>query len=72
LVTTVTPGPLTDQERAEIARRRERRARQAAQHKRERGEGLLASLFERSADTHAAMARLAEGSIVDRIATPTR
>jgi hypothetical protein len=73
LVTTVTPGPLTDQQRAENARRRERRAREAARHKRECGEELLASLFERSADAHAALARLAEGSASGTsITAPTR
>jgi hypothetical protein len=64
MVITVTRDPQYEQERAENARRRERRARETAQHKRESGEALLASLFERSADAQAAIARLAEGSVV--------
>ncbi len=60
----MAPGPQTTQERAEAARRREQRARDRAKDKRERGEHLLACLFERSADAHAATARIAEALIL--------
>jgi hypothetical protein len=59
------PPPLSATQRAADARRREQRCRKNASDKRERGETLLASLFERSADAQAALARLAEGLIVD-------
>jgi hypothetical protein len=52
--------PQTAHERAEAARRREKRFRDRAKDKRDRGERLLAFLFERSADAQAATARLAE------------
>jgi hypothetical protein len=62
---TVAPRPQTAQERADDARRRERRARETARGKRDRGETLLACLFERSADAQAAVARLAEALVID-------
>jgi hypothetical protein len=65
LPTTVTPSPQTANQRAADARRREQRSRQTARDKRDRGESLLACLFDRSADAQAAIARLAEGMIVD-------
>lgn len=55
----------TPQERAEAARRREKRSRDRAKDKRDRGERLLAYLFERSADAQAATARIAEAPILD-------
>jgi hypothetical protein len=65
LPTTVAPSPQTANQRAADARRREQRSRQTARDKRDRGESLLACLFDRSADAQAAIARLAEGMIVD-------
>jgi len=57
--------PRTPQERAEAARRREKRFRDSAKDKRDRGERLLARLFERSADAQAATARIVEKLIRD-------
>jgi hypothetical protein len=66
LPTTVTPPPpQTRAQRVADARRREQRFRKNASDKRERGETLLACLFERSADAQAALARLAEGVVGD-------
>jgi len=65
LPTTVAPPPPTAKQRAADARRREQRSRQTARDKRDRGESLLACLFERAADAQAATARLAERMIVD-------
>jgi len=62
---TVPALPQTAQERAEAARRREKRFRGRAKDKRDRGEWLLAFLFERSADAQAATARIAEELIRD-------
>jgi hypothetical protein len=62
---TMTPTAHSPDQRAADARRRERRSRASAREKRDRGEGLLACLFERSADRQAALARLAEGVIGD-------
>jgi hypothetical protein len=59
------PPAQTPRERAEDARRRERRSRETARDNRDRGAGLLACLFERSADAQAAIARLAEALIID-------
>jgi hypothetical protein len=61
-------------QRAADARRREQRSRQTARDKRDRGESLLACLFDRAADAQAAIARLAEGMIVDdqRLGTPRK
>jgi hypothetical protein len=55
----------TAQQRAEVARRREKRFRDRAKDKRDRGERLLARLFERSADAQAATARIVEKLIRD-------
>jgi hypothetical protein len=55
----------TAQERAEAARRREKRFRDKAKDKRDRGELLLALLFERSAEAQAATARIVEKLIRD-------
>ena len=62
---TVPALPQTAQERAEAACRREKRFRGRAKDKRDRGERLLAFLFERSADAQAATARIAEELIRD-------
>ena len=65
VATIVTLTPQTVNQRAADARRREQRSRQTARDKRDRGESLLACLFDRAADAQAAIARLAEGMIVD-------
>jgi hypothetical protein len=66
---TVAALPQTAQQRAEAARRREKRFRDRAKDKRDRGERLLAFLFERSADAQAANAGIAEELILDEHAT---
>ena len=65
LPSTVTPPLQTANQRAADARRREQRSRQTARDKRDRGESLLACLYDRAADAQAAIAQLAEGMIVD-------
>jgi hypothetical protein len=66
LPSTVTPAPAQNAiERVADARRREQRFRKNARDKRDRGETLLASLFDRSADAQAALALLAEGLVDD-------
>lgn len=65
LLTTVTSSLQTVNQRALDARRSEHRLRQTGQGKRDRGESLLAGLFDRAADAQAAIARLAEGMVVD-------
>ena len=65
VASTVTAPRQTVHQRAADARRREQRSRQTARDKRDRGESLLACLFDRAADAQAAIARLAEGMAVD-------
>jgi hypothetical protein len=65
LTFTVPALRQTAQQRAEAARRREKRFRDRAIDKHARGERLLARLFERSADAQAATAGIVEKLIRD-------